>query len=473
MENQFIQKKIKKRSNIFHKKTSITTICKAFFKFLKKLSPLNFCKLPLSTQIIASIFIGTGFGILLRYFPHLLDIFGLTTTSFQTLGNAFINLIKMISMPLIFACIMSSVVSLGKQASTGKTTIIAFISFFSMSIMCITIGSCLTLLLKPGLDANFDTNVMIEQYSHSINNVANTSHRNTMSFSSFLLNIVPSNIFVSFVESNFLQIIFFAIIVALAITRIDKKHHIASGVKTFADICMECVQIVMKVAPIGTFGMITWLIATQKIDLLKSLGKFICVDFLSAGVAVYGGYSLICILVLRLNPTHLWKKLFPAQLIALLTTSTTAALPAAMEIAEKKLGISEEKTRFVIPFSAAINTSGSSMYFSAMTIFIAQLFNIDLTYQQYITLFTMSIMCSFGTAPVPGGALFLLGNIFIAVGIPLEALSIAFAVDRILDMARTFVNLTGDTLAAVVVDKLTRTMDVNLYNKEKKRFLFF
>ena len=436
MENQFIQKQIKKRSNIFYKKPSITTICKAFFKFLKKLSPLNFFKLPLSTQIIASIFIGTGFGILLRYFPHLLDIFGLTTTSFQTLGNA-------------------------------------FISFFSMSIMCITIGSCLTLLLKPGLDANFDTNIMIEQYSHSINNVANTNHGNAMSFSGFLLNIVPSNIFVSFVESNFLQIIFFAIIVALAITRIDKKHHIASGVKTFADICMECVQIVMKVAPIGTFGMITWLIATQKIDLLKSLGKFICVDFLSAGVAVYGGYSLICILVLRLNPTHLWKKLFPAQLIALLTTSTTAALPAAMEIAEKKLGISEEKTRFVIPFSAAINTSGSSMYFSAMTIFIAQLFNIDLTYQQYITLFTMSIMCSFGTAPVPGGALFLLGNIFIAVGIPLEALSIAFAVDRILDMARTFVNLTGDTLAAVVVDKLTGTMDVNLYNKEKKRFLFF
>ena len=166
----------------------------------------------------------------------------------------------------------------------------------------------------------------------------------------------------------------------------------------------------------------------------------------------------------------MWKKLFPAQFMAFLTASSSAALPTGMQIAKDKLGVSEEKTNFVAPFSAAINSSGGAMYFAMMTIFMAQLLNIELTSSQYTTLFIMCALCDLGVAPVPSGSLIMLGNVFIAVGIPIEALGIAFAVDRILDMARTFVNFTGDIFAAVVVDRFCKTMDVKMYVARFKIF---
>ena len=260
---------------------------------------------------------------------------------------------------------------------------------------------------------------------------------------------------------------------SIGIAKVDKKGNIYHGIKTLASVCMEVVQIVMKFAPFGTFGISTWLVATQNIVLLKSLGKLICVDWLCAVFIIYVIYSLITIVILRLNPIHLWKKLFSTQLMAFLTASSASVLPLGMKVAQEKLGVSEEKTNFVAPFSAAINSSGGGMYFAMMTIFMAQLFDIDLTTQQYTTLFIMCALCDLGVAPVPSGSLIMLGNVFIAVGIPLEALGIAFAVDRILDMARTLLNFTGDIYSAVVVDKLSGTMNVDTYKRERKRFIFF
>ena len=444
---QFIKEKI---SHLRHKDNGFT---------------LNFFKLPLSTQIIASIIFGCAFGVLLRYFPNLFSFIGVSPASFQKLGTLFIDLIKMVAMPLIFTCIMSSVVSLGKTTAMGKTTLLTIPTFLLLSTICILAGILMVSIFQPGLNSTFDTehiskvDIDIDKSNSSIDILA------------FIFNIVPSNIAVSFVQSNFLQIIFFGVVLSIAIARIDEKGDIAKSIKTVTNVFMEMVHIIMRFAPFGTFGMITWMISTQNLQLLKSLGKFVCVNFLSAGVVVYVCYSFICIL-LRLNPLHLWKKLFPAQLIAFLTTSTTAALPQALYIAEEKLGVSEEKTKFIIPLSAAINTSGSALYFSAMTVFVAQLFGIDLTNSQYLTLFIISIMCSLGTAPIPGGSLFLLGNVFIAVGMPMEALGIAFAIDRVLDMARTFVNLTGDVFVAVIVDRLSGTMNVKEFKKEKSLFAF-
>ena len=207
--------------------------------------------------------------------------------------------------------------------------------------------------------------------------------------------------------------------------------------------------------------------------LLKSLGKLICVDWLCALFIIYIVYSLITIVVLRLNPIHLWRKLFSTQLMAFLTASSASVLPLGMSVAHEKLGVSEEKINFVAPFSAAINSSGGGMYFAMMTIFMVQLLDIELSAQQYTTLFIMCTLCDLGVAPVPSGSLIMLGNVFIAVGIPLEALGIAFAIDRILDMARTLLNFTGDIYSAIVVDKLSNTMNVDMYKRYRKRFSFF
>ncbi len=433
--------------------------------------PFCFFKLKISTQIVVSIFLGIAIGILMRYYPNVFSCIGLTATSFQQLGNLFLKLIKMIALPLIFSCVMTSVISLCYKASTGKTTLLTIMVFLIITIICVSCGFLFGLVFKPGEGAVFDKESLLLQYSEQQNNVS-TASKNS-SITSFLFDIVPSNIFVSFAQSNFLQIIFFSILFSIGISRVDKKGHIYFGIKTLSNICMEVVQIIMRFSPFGTFGISVWLIATQNLMLLKSLGKLICVDFLCICFIVYIVYSLLTLCILRLNPIHLWKKLFPAQIVAFLTSSSTAALPAGMKISQEKLGVSEEKTNFVIPFSAAINSSGGGMYFSLMTIFMAQLFDIQLTQSQYATLFIMSMLCDLGVAPVPGGSLIMLGNVFIAVGIPLEILGLAFAVDRILDMARSFMNFTGDVFAAFVVDKLSNTLDVRKYNAEKKRFFFF
>ena len=445
---------------------------KSIRELVAKVSPLRFFKLSLSSQIIVSIFIGVFFGVLLRFYPNCLSFLGLNASVFQNLGNLFIKMVKMIALPLIFSCVMSSVISLSKS-SVGKTAILTLLTFLLITIICILCGFCFALLFQPGSNVAFDKSSVMTEFAEQSSILSGATRSETLRISEFLFNIVPSNIFLSFNNSNFLQIIFFTIIVSLAIAKIDKKNNIEKGVKTLSKVFMEAVSLVMKFTPFGTFGITCWLIATQNIFLLKALGKLVCVNWLCDLFIIYGIYSVICFFVLRLNPIHFWKKLFPAQFMAFLTASSSAVLPSGMKIAQEKLGISEEKVNFVIPFSAAINSSGGAVYFAMMTIFMAQLFNIELTTSQYITLFIMCALCDLGVAPVPSGSLIMLGNVFIAVGIPIEALGIAFAIDRVLDMARTLLNFTGDVFSALVVDKLSNTMNVSCYKKERKRFIFF
>jgi Na+/H+-dicarboxylate symporter len=440
---------------------------------MHKLNAFNFLSLSLSSQIVLSIFIGVMLGVLLRYKPDLLSFVNLSASSFQHLGNLFIKMVKMIAMPLIFACIMQSVISLCRKASTGRITILTIFVFVMMTLICISCGVLFAYFFQPGTNATFDKTSVLAQYSEQSNILFNETKTNQISVVEFLFNIVPSNIFVSFCQSNFLQIIFFAILFSIGISKVDKSGDIYRGIKTLAKICTEVVQIVMKFAPFGTFGITVWLVATQNVVLLKSLGKLICVDWLCALFIIYIVYSLITIVVLRLNPIHLWRKLFSTQLMAFLTASSASVLPLGMSVAHEKLGVSEEKINFVAPFSAAINSSGGGMYFAMMTIFMVQLLDIELSAQQYTTLFIMCTLCDLGVAPVPSGSLIMLGNVFIAVGIPLEALGIAFAIDRILDMARTLLNFTGDIYSAIVVDKLSNTMNVDMYKRYRKRFSFF
>ena len=432
--------------------------------------PLCFFKLSIGTQILLSIILGALLGIVMRYYPNIFSFVGLTATSFQQLGNLFIKLVKMIALPLIFSCVMSSVISLCHKASTGKTTLLTIVVFLLMTLICVSFGMLFGWFFEPGSGAVFDKESLLSNYNIHQNGIITQQQGN--SISAFLLDIVPSNIFISFAESKFLQIIFFSILFSFGIAKVDKKDHIYDGIKTLSKICMEVVQIIMKFAPFGTFGISTWLIATQNLMLLKSLGKLICVDWLAVVFVMYAVYSLIIACLLRLNPVHFWKKLFPAQMIAFLTSSSSAALPSGIKIAQEKIGVSEEKTNFVIPFSAAINSSGGGMYFALMTIFMAQLFDIQLTQSQYITLFIMSALCDLGVAPVPGGSLIMLSNVFLAVGIPIETIGLAFAVDRILDMARSLMNFTGDVYSAFIVDGICKTLDKRQYNKEKKRFFF-
>ncbi len=439
--------------------------CETHGNKIHRISLFSIFRLSLSTQIVVSFIIGAMIGIALRYKPDLFSFVGLNAMSFRHLGDLFIKMVKMIAMPLIFACVLQSVISLRRKASTGKTAVLTIVVFISMTIICVSSGALFTSFFQPGANVAFDKASFFAQYSAQEGVPLSVTEAKQISIVEFLFSVVPSNIFVSFYHSNFLQIIFFAILFAIGISKVDEKGNIYRGIKTLARICAEVVQIVMKFAPFGTFGITVWLGGSQDLALLKSIGKLVCVDWACSFFVIYIVFSLTTIVVLRLKPTHLWKKLFSTQFIAFLTASSASVLPSGMKIARERLGVSEEKINFIAPFSAAVNSSGGAMYFAIITIFMIQLFDINLSTQQYITLFMMCALCDLGVAPVPGGSLIMLGNVFVAVGIPIEALCIAFAVDRMLDMSRTLVNFTGDIYSAVVVDKLSNTMDAKTYAK--------
>jgi Na+/H+-dicarboxylate symporter len=169
--------------------------------------------------------------------------------------------------------------------------------------------------------------------------------------------------------------------------------------------------------------------------------------------------------LLKLNPLRFWKKCIPVQIMAFLTSSTISSLPFAMKLSQEKLGISEEKINLVMPYSTAINMNGGAMHFALATVFVAHLFNVNLVASQYVLIFFMSIICSIGTAPVPGFSIFLLGNMFNVVGVPVEGVLILFGINTITDMFRTFNNLTGDIFMTLLVDRKIGNFNKELYDK--------
>ncbi len=373
-------------------------------------------------------------------------------TQIKFIGTIFINLLNMIAIPLVFSSLIVGVASLGnlkKLARIGGKTIGIYIF---TTIIAISVGIVIANLLQPGkqLDAQTKEN-LVSVYQNEIAQKAQVKVE--FNLIDQLVNVVPRNVFKSMAESEMLQIVFFALMVGMAITLLSqsKSEPVIKFFDGFSDAMIKLVDIIMKIAPYGVFALISATVAEFGFEILKTLFWYIFVVLAGLIIHTVFIYSGIVKFFGKVKPSIFFKGIRRAQLVAFTTSSSAATLPVNMECCTENLGISKSITSFTLPLGATINMDGTALYQGVAAIFISQVFGMDLNfYEQLIIIFT-AVLASIGTAPVPGVGIIMLLIILKSVHIPEIGIALILGVDRILDMCRTVTNITGDAAVSVAI----------------------
>ncbi|MCH2038567.1 MAG: dicarboxylate/amino acid:cation symporter [Rickettsiales bacterium] len=440
----------------------------------------SFFKRPIWQQVFIAMLLGFLFGLLISYEP-VKDVLGGAYDSIinvlKAMSNFFVRLIKMLIVPLVFFSIAAAVSNLHGNQSIGKISSKVFVLYLVSTAFAISLSLSISGLFFNNIPEENKTAIktMISEMSTDEDNkkyqdLLKHSETKVDSFSlnGLIVQIVPSNPFQAFVEGNILQVIIFAIMIGIAIQMMKKKAgEIASLLQMISELMAQLVTIVMYVAPFGIFGIIAWLTATQTSDLLSMLFKLIAAAYLISlthSLFVYG--SMIKLLT-RLNPVHFFVKLLPVQAMAFSTSSSSATLPLTMQVAENQLGVSKPVSSFSLPLGTTINMDGTAIYLGVVVVFLAEILGHDLTSTEYMTIILTSTLASIGTAGVPGAGMIMLSLVLVSINFPLEGVAIVLGIDRILDMMRTAVNVTGDAAVALITDKSEDKLDVDVYHSRE------
>ncbi|MEI2400845.1 dicarboxylate/amino acid:cation symporter, partial [Paenibacillus phytohabitans] len=278
-----------------------------------------------------------------------------------------------------------------------------------------------------------------------------------------LLNIIPTNPIASLVNGDMLQIIFFAIFLGLAITILgDKAKTVYNLFDELAEIMYKITGIVMKLAPIGVFGLIAPTVGEYGVSVLLPLIKVILIVYVGCILHAVVTYSTSVKVFANMSPLKFFKGIAPASMVAFSTSSSSGTLPITIKNTEENLGVSRKVSSFVLPLGATINMDGTALYQGVSVIFIAQFFGYDLSFAQQLTIVLTATLASIGTAGVPGAGLIMLTMVVTSVGLPVEGIALIAGIDRILDMIRTSVNITGDASAAVVVNAIEEKRELKV-----------
>ena len=417
-------------------------------------------KLALHWQIILGLVLGVLFGIVAS-----INHWGQFTQDWiAPFGTIFVNLLKLIAVPLVMASLVTGVASLAdltKLSRIGGKTITIYLM---TTVVAIFIGLVLVNSLQPGLSIPDDVTANLqatyeEEIQQRTGNVQVVKERGPLQP---LVDIVPQNIIsASGNNRNMLQVVFFALLVGigLILVRNERTDVVLQFFQGLNDVIIKLVDVIMLIAPIGVFALIADTITSiagdnllSVLQLLRSLGFYalvVCLGLMMHVAIVYGS------LIHFISPLSL-KKFFqgiaPAQLLAFSTSSSAATLPGTMECVEENLNVKKEVASFVLPLGATINLDGTAMYQSIAAVFIAQALGMDLNFTAQLTIVLTALLASIGAAPVPGSGLIMLVIILEAIGVPSGGIALILGVDRILDMLRTTANVTGDATVSVLIN---------------------
>ena len=284
---------------------------------------------------------------------------------------------------------------------------------------------------------------------------------------STILNIIPDNPINSLASGNMLQIIVFALIVGLILAKIgDRAETVANFISQFNDIMMEMTMMVMAIAPVGVFCLVARTFANIGFSALVPLAKYMIAVLLALALQCLGVYQILLKIFTGLNPIRFLKKFFPVMAFAFSTATSNATIPLSIDTLDKKVGVSKKISSFTIPLGATINMDGTSIMQGVAVVFAAQAFGIHLDMMDYITVIGTATLASIGTAGVPSVGLVTLTMVFNSVGLPVEAIGLIMGIDRILDMVRTAVNITGDAVCTTIVAKQNNALDLEVFNKD-------
>ncbi len=404
--------------------------------------------------IFIAMILGVATGLLVQYNPVLSPVIDLL----KPLGDIFIRLIKMVVVPLIFFSLVSAITTIDDMKVAGRIGTKSALLYLITTMLAISLSLGAAAFLEIGNNAHIE-------FSSADQNPSIERPTPPPSWDEMLVQLVPTNPIAAMVEGNILQVIIFAILWGASINLIGQR---ASGLTDVMEaathVTYELTAIIMKLAPIGVFGIMAWLAGTQKIEALTDLLVIVIVVYTACFLHAIIVYSGLLMILARVSPIPLFKKITNVQLFAYTSSSSSATLPLTMKTAQEKLGVSKTTSSFTLPLGTTINMDGTALYQGVCAVFVAQVLGIELVMSDYMTIVLTATLASIGSAGIPGAGLIMFSLVLASVGLPLEAVAIIASVDRILDMARTVVNVTGDLTIAVIVDKLEGKLDEEHYH---------
>lgn len=414
--------------------------------------------LGLSTTIFLSLLLGAVFGLLLHYavpasnFRDGVLIEGIL----YVCGQGFIRLMQMLVVPLVFCSLVCGSMAIGDTKTLGKVGVKTMLFYIATTAVAVCIALATAYMIDPGLGLDMDA-IQVSEVSQA---AASPSIADT------LLNIIPKNPINAMANGDMLPIIVFALFVGVILAKLGHKTDVvANFFSQFNDIMMEMTNTVMKLAPIGVFCLIARTFATVGfsafVPMLKYMGNVVLALFIQCFIV----YQIMLFVFTGLNPLKFIKKYLPVMGFAFSTATSNATIPMSIDTLHKKMGVSKQISSFTVPLGATINMDGTSIMQGVAVVFIAQAFGIELTLGNLATVVLTATIASIGTAGVPSVGLVTLAMVLTSVGLPTEGIALIMGIDRILDMIRTAVNITGDAVCTTIVSHQEGALDRDVFNK--------
>lgn len=378
-------------------------------------------------------------------------VMGEEAAIFTPLGSLFIQLIKMLVVPLVAISIVSGAASLGSSRSAGKIGITSILYILLTTVVSIVIAIVAGLLFKPG------AGLSVESIAAITPSGAAQGEPTQLSFWDTVIGMIPANPIEALAEGNILQIILFGLLLGFGIAAIgeEMRTKVVTGLNYLLEALIWCIGKVMLIAPIGVFGLMAESMGTYGFDILLKVANLLWVDLAAVIVMGIVVYPLTVMLFSKVSIKAFFSAMLHPQIVAFSTASSMATLPVTMGACDR-MGVSKQVSGFVVPLGATINMTGNAIYYTLVAIFFAQIYGIELGMAQYVAITVTASLGSIGQAGVPGPTLMVVA-ILVAAGIPIEGLPLLYALDRIFDMIRTVLNITGDAACAVVTERFAAT----------------
>ena len=391
-------------------------------------------KIKVPAQILIAIILGVIAGLLL----------GEKTEHIKIVGDIFIRLLRMIIIPLILASMVAGIASIGNIRKLGRIGLRTFLYYMATTLLAVGLGLILVNLIKPGEG--------IELSAHATTKI---SEHTTPSLISIVTDIVPKNLFAAMAEDKVLSIIFFSLLLGAAISSSgEKARSLAVFFESLNTVMLKITDWIMCLAPVGVFALMAYTVGQLGLSVLKPLAMYMVTVILGLGIHACLTLPILLIIFAKYSPLKFIQRMFSAVATAFSTASSAATLPITIDCLEKKAGVPNKIASFVIPLGATVNMDGTALYEAVAAMFIAQAYGIELTFAQQVIIMLTATLASIGAAAIPGAGLVTMVIVLKAVNLPLEGIGMILAVDRILDMCRTSVNVWGDACGAAVVTRL-------------------
>ena len=414
-------------------------------------------KIGLTTKIFIALIAGAIFGIILCYLVpsgHVRDDI-IVEGILYVIGQGFIRLMKMLVVPLVFCSLVCGSMAIGDTKKLGTVGVRTLIFYLFTTALAITVALTVGNIIDPGIGLDM---------SAIKTNAADVAQMEATSLTDTLLNIIPDNPVNSLASGSMLQIFVFALIIGVILAKLgDRAETVSNFFGQFNDIMMEMTMMVMSLAPVGVFCLISRTFANIGFSAFLPLGKYMIGVLLALAIQCLVVYLGLLKVFTGLNPIKFIKNFFPVMAFAFSTATSNATIPLSIDTLAKKMGVSKKISSFTIPLGATINMDGTAIMQGVAVVFAAQAFGIHLTMTDYITVIGTATLASIGTAGVPSVGLVTLTMVFNSVGLPVEAIGLIMGIDRILDMTRTAVNITGDAVCTTIVAHQNKAIDRSIF----------